>query len=280
MFYYHIRQSAKPDKDLSLKEQIKHIYHTHKGRYGYRRICAELNQTLAGQGIVINHKKVQRLMRELGLKSKIRQRKYKAYPSYQGEHQDKIKDNVLQRDFKATRPNQKWATDITEFKVEIKSNGGNGKTYQKLYLSPIIDLFNGEIVSYAIKEHPTYDLVKEMLDDALNKLSQEKTEDKPIVHSDRGWHYQMFHYQQTLTDNGITQSMSRKGNCLDNAVIENFFGTLKEEIFYEQTKFASLNELKKVIDEYIHYYNYDRIKTKLKGLSPVKYRNLVLGQTT
>lgn len=287
VFYYHLNKAKEPDKDLDLKEQIKHIYRTHKGRYGYRRICAELNQTLAGQGIVINHKKVQRLMRELGLKSKIRQRKYKAYSSYQGEHQDKIKDNVLQRDFKATRPNQKWVTDITEFKVEVISHGddgSHGKTYQKLYLSPIIDLFNGEIVSYAIKERPDYGLVKEMLGDALNKLSQEKTEDKPIVHSDRGWHYQMFHYQQTLKDNGITQSMSRKGNCLDNAPIERLEGTLKEEIFYEDTKFGSIDELKQTIDEYIHYYNYDRIKTKLKGLSPVKfkeqYRNLVLSETT
>nr|WP_237047467.1 IS3 family transposase [Moraxella bovoculi] len=191
-----------------------------------------------------------------------------------------MKDNVLQRDFKATRPNQKWATDITEFKVESTSNGGNGKTYQKLYLSPIIDLFNGEIVSYTIKEHPTYDLVKEMLDDALNKLSQANKHDKPIIHSDRGWHYQMFHYQQTLKDSGITQSMSRKGNCLDNAPIERLEGILKEEIFYEDTKFSSVDELKQTIDEYMHYYNYDRIKTKLKGLSPVKYRNLVLSQTT
>lgn len=229
MFYCHLKQNKQQDKDLSLKEQIKH---THKGRYGYRRICAELNQTLAGQGIVINHKKVQRLMRELGLKSKIRQRKYKAYSSYQGEHQDKIKDNVLQRDFKVTRPNQKWATDVTEFKVQDKAQTGEviGK---KLYLSPIIDLFNGEIVSYALNERPDYGLVKEMLDDALNKLSLVNKDDKPIIHSDRGWHYQMFHYQQTLKNHGITQSMSRKGNCLDNAVIERLEGTLKEEIFYE-----------------------------------------------
>lgn len=186
MFYYHLKQNKQQDKDLSLKEQIKHIYHTHKGRYGYRRICAELNQTLAGQDIVINHKKAQQLMRELGLKSKIRQRKYKAYSSYQGEHQDKIKDNVLQRDFKATRPNQKWVTDVTEFKVQDKAQTGEviGK---KLYLSPIIDLFNGEIVSYALNERPDYGLVKEMLDDALNKLSLVNKDDKPIIHSDRGW---------------------------------------------------------------------------------------------
>ncbi|STZ08645.1 Integrase core domain [Moraxella caprae] len=289
VFYYHLNKAKEPDKDLDLKEQIKHIYHTHKGRYGYRRICAELNQTLAGQGIVINHKRVQRLMKEMGLKAKIRAQRYKAYSSYQGEHQDKIKDNVLQRDFQATRPNQKWATDITEFKVTVKQGSNkhhndNKAIEQKLYLSPIIDLFNGEIVSYAIKERPDYGLVKEMLGDALNKLSQANKDDKPIIHSDRGWHYQMFDYQQSLQKQNITQSMSRKGNCLDNAVIERLEGTLKEEIFYEQTKFASLDELKQTIDEYIHYYNYDRIKTKLKGLSPVKfkeqYRNLVLSQTT
>ena len=196
--------------------------------------------------------------------------------SYQGEHPNKIKDNVLQRDFNATSANQKWATDVTEFKV-VKSNdnSSNSTAYQKLYLSPIIDWFNGKIVSDTIKDRPTDALVKGMLDNALSKLSQEKRDDKPIIHSDRGWHYQMSHYQQTLKEQGLTQSMSRKGNCLDNAVIESFFGTLKQAIFYEDTKFTSINELKTTIDEYIHYYNYDRIKSKLKGLSPVKYRNLV-----
>lgn len=212
----------------------------------------------------------------MGLKSKIRQRKYKAYSSYQGEHQDKIKDNVLQRDFKATRPNQKWSTDVTEFKVQDEAQNGI-ITEKKLYLSPIIDLFNGEIVSYALNERPTYDLVNEMLSNALSKLRPNET---PIIHSDRGIHYQQYHYQQTLKEQGLIQSMSRKGNCLDNAVIESFFGTLKQEIFYEQTTFTSINELKTTIDEYIHYYNYNRIKTKLKGLSPVRYRSLVLGQTT
>ena len=216
-------------------------------------------------------------MQEMGLKAKIRQQRYKPYSSYQGEHPNKIKDNVLQRDFNATSANQKWATDVTGFKVAVKSNdnSSNSTAYQKPYLSPIIDLFHGEIVSYTIKDKPTYALVKEMLDNALSKLSQEKMDDKPIIHSDRGWYYQMSHYQQTLREQGLTQSMSRKGNCLDNAVIESFFGTLKQEIFYEDTKFTSINELKTTIDEYIHYYNYDRIKSKLKGLSPVKYRNLV-----
>lgn len=276
VFYYHIRQSTKPDKDQFLKERINHIYHKHKGRYGYRRITLELNHQLNNQGLVINHKRVQRLMQAMGLKSKIRQRKYKAYSSYQEEHQDKIKDNVLQRDFKATRPNQKWSTDVTEFKVQDEAQNGI-ITEKKLYLSSIIDLFNGEIVSYALNERPTYDLVNEMLSNALSKLRPNET---PIIHSDRGIHYQQYHYQQTLKEQGLIQSMSRKGNCLDNAVIESFFGTLKQEIFYEQTTFTSINELKTTIDEYIHYYNYDRIKTKLKGLSPVRYRSLVLGQTT
>lgn len=159
---------------------------------------------------------------------------------------------------------------------------------QKLYLSPMIDLFDGEIISYCIKDRPTYNLVQEMLEDALMKLEQDnvlnraksKPDDKPIVHSDQGWQYQMTHFGQTLKGNQLTQSMSRKGNCLDNAVIEGFFGTLKEEIFFECRKFSLFDELKVVIDEYIHYYNHDRIKTKLKGLSPVEYKNLVLGQAS
>ncbi|MDH9213152.1 IS3 family transposase [Staphylococcus epidermidis] len=273
VFYYHIRQSTKPDKDLDLKEHINHIYHQHKGRYGYRRITSELNNQLAQKGMVINHKRVQRLMAKLGLKALVRrQRKFNTYKGTMGK--DTIQDNILKRDFKADKPNQKWATDITEFKVQDREKDGS-VIQRKLYLSPIIDLFNGEIVSYTMKDRPTYELVKEMLNDALSKLSQEKMDDKPIIHSDQGWHYQMHQYQQTLKEQGLTQSMSRKGNCLDNAVIESFFGTLKQEIFYETTTFTSTDELKQVIDEYIHYYNHDRIKSKLKGLSPVKYRNLV-----
>ncbi|MDO4896286.1 MAG: IS3 family transposase [Moraxella sp.] len=191
MFYYHIHQSTKPNKDRFLKEH-NHICHQHKGRYGYRRICVELNQTLASQGMVINHKRVQRLAGN-GFKSQNQTTKTQTLRILSRGTQDKIKDNALQRNFKTTRPNQKWATDVTGFKVEVVSNGGDGsngshsKTYQKLYLSPIIDLFNGEIVSYAIKEHPAHDLVNEMLNNALSKLNPDE---KPIVHSDRGTHYQ------------------------------------------------------------------------------------------
>lgn len=268
VFYYHLKQSNQDDKDKDIKDTITKTYHSHQGRYGYRRITLALKQL----GFIINHKKVQSLIKQMGLKALIRRkRKYNAHHGQVGS----IADNVLQRDFKADQPNQKWATDVSEFKVMDKQ--GNVK---KLYLSPIIDLFNGEIVSYSIKDRPLYQMVDEMLKQALVKLKDNET---PILHSDQGWHYQMQAYQQTLKDNNIAQSMSRKGNCLDNAVIESFFATLKEEIFFNnkrQRKFTSIDELKQTIDVYIHYYNHDRIKSKLKGLSPVAYRRLVLGQST
>lgn len=266
-FYYHLKRLKQTDKHQAIKDAIHKTYHTHQGRYGYRRITFALKQL----GFVINHKKVQRLMKQMGLKAVIRRKR--RFSTYKGKI-GSIAHNVLKRDFKTDKPNQKWATDITEFKM-IDTQGNT----KKLYLSPIIDLFNGEIVSYCLKDRPVYPLVGEMLKDALSKL---KADEAPILHSDQGWHYQMQSYQQTLKDNNIIQSMSRKGNCLDNAVIESFFGTLKEEIFFHdkhQRRFTSIDKLKQVIDEYIHYYNHDRIKSKLKGLSPVQYRHLVLGQT-
>ncbi|WP_017395018.1 IS3 family transposase, partial [Acinetobacter haemolyticus] len=177
----------------------------------------------------------------------------------------KIVDNVLQRQFKADQPNLKWATDVTEFNVRG----------EKLYLSPVIDLFNGEIIAFQTQRRPHYALVKNMLDTALGKL---KPDDKPLLHSDQGWQYQMRHYQQQLKQHGLTQSMSRKGNCLDNAVMESFFGILKSECFYGE-KFNSVDELEQTVKEYIHYYNHERIKVKLKGLSPVQYRTQSLKAT-
>ena len=234
-----------------MKQQIREIYYQHKGRYGYRR----MTYALRNLGVMINHKCTLRLMQLMGLKSCIRAVKYRSYKGQVG----KIADNVLQRQFKADRPNQKWATDVTEFKV-------NG---EKLYLSPIIDLFNGEIIAFQTQRRPHYGLVKDMLDNAINRL---KPDEKPIIHSDQGWQYQMRHYQQQLKQYGLIQSMSRKGNCLDNAVIESFFGTLKSECFHGK-KFRSVDELEKTVKDYIHYYNHERIKVKLKGLTPVQYRN-------
>ena len=249
-YYYHHKRSLLSDKYYEIKLLINRIYHYHKGRYGYRRITLEINK----RGLVINHKTVLKLMRELGLKSLIRVKRYQSYKGQIGE----TAPNILQRNFKTVKPNKKWATDITEFKVF-----GN-----KLYLSPIIDLFNGEIISYELSEKPNFKQVVTMLKKSFRKIS------KPtnlILHSDQGWQYQMKQYQRLLKEKGITQSMSRKGNCLDNAVIENFFGILKSELFY-LNKYKSITQLKKDIKEYIKYYNNERIKLNLKGMSPIEYR--------
>lgn len=252
-FYYHLKELRNQDKYETVKKEIKQIYQFHKGRYGYRRIHLELKN----RGYAINHKTVFSLMRELGLKSLIRVKKY---VSYRGE-QGKIAQNILQRNFKADRPQQKWVTDITEFKVKDK----------KLYLSPIMDLFNGEIISFTLADRPQLKQVLEM----VSKVKKQSISTPTILHSDQGWHYQMQRYQQILKDKNIQISMSRKGNCLDNAVIENFFGTLKSELFYLK-KYQSLHQLKKEINEYIHYYNHHRIKSNLNGKSPVQYRALSL----
>lgn len=249
-FYYHQKQFDLPDKYLEIKKLIRTIYNQHKGRYGYRRITDELQN----KAIIINHKTVLRLMKLLGLKSVIRMKKYK---SYKGEN-GKIAPNILERNFKADAPNQKWATDITEFNVS-----GN-----KLYLSPIIDLFNQEIISYELTERPVFNQVVVMLNKAFRKIPNNT---KLLLHSDQGWQYQMTHYQYLLKEKGIIQSMSRKGNCLDNAIIENFFGILKSEMFYTQ-KFKSIEQLKTEIHKYIIYYNNERIKSNLNKMSPIKYR--------
>ncbi|MDI6051387.1 IS3 family transposase, partial [Flavobacterium sp. XS2P24] len=227
-FYYHRKQITLPDKYQQIKELIKTIYQRHKGRYGYRRITDELQN----KGIIINHKTVLRLMKILGLKSVIRVKKYKSYKGQQG----KIAPNILERNFKAAEPNQKWATDITEFNVS-----GN-----KLYLSPIIDLFNQEIISYELTERPVFNQVVMMLKKAFKKIPNNTN---LTLHSDQGWQYQMKQYQHLLKEKGIVQSMSRKGNCLDNAIIENFFGILKSELFYLK-KYKSIDQLKKEINEY------------------------------
>ncbi|WML52258.1 IS3 family transposase [Neobacillus sp. PS3-12] len=249
-YYYWISRFDRPDKHAEMKSMISTIYHNHKGRYGYRRITLELRN----QGFLINHKTVQRLMKELGLKSLVRMKKYRSYKGNVG----KIAPNILQRDFVAEKPNEKWVTDVTEFHL----------FGEKLYLSPVLDLYNSEIIAYNIQSRPTYELVSKMLDKAVTCLSEG---DAPVLHSDQGWHYQMKQYSYALKQHGITQSMSRKGNCLDNAVIENFFGLLKSELLYLQ-EFESMGHFKRELELYIEYYNHKRIKGKLKGLSPVQYR--------
>lgn len=193
-------------------------------------------------------------MREQGLSCIVRKKKYRSYKGNVGQ----VAPNILERNFSASKPNEKWVTDITEFKL----------FGEKLYLSPILDLFNGEIITYTVESRPQYSLVSSMLDKAFERLDDE---DNLTIHSDQGWHYQMRHFQKALKDRGITQSMSRKGNCYDNAVMESFFGTLKSEFFYIQ-EFESVEEFKAELDQYISYYNHSRIKAKLKGMSPIQYR--------
>lgn len=250
VFYYWESQHAAVDKYHRIKRLIRQIYDRHKGRYGYRRIAV----TLRKQGHLINHKTVQRLMSQLGLKSIVRPKRYKSYRGAVG----RISPNRLAREFSAHAPGEKWVTDITEFNV-------NG---DKVYLSPVLDLYNSEVIAYQIQTRATYDLVDTMLKSALKRLTPTQ---KPLLHSDQGWHYQMPAFRRTLCAHGLEQSMSRKGNCLDNALMENFFGILKTEFFHRR-RFESVASFIKELKAYLRYYNHDRIKLKLKGLSPVQYR--------
>ena len=249
-YYYHLKLLCEPEKHLKERETIRSICSEHKGRYGYRRVTLELKR----KGFRTNHKVVMKLMKQEQLTCKLRMKKYRSYRGKLG----KIAPNLLQRDFKAEKPNLKWATDITEFKL----------LGHKRYLSPIMDLFNGEIISYTLTGSPNFHQVTEMLKYAFQKIPDNS---QLILHSDQGWQYQMKTYQKMLKDKGIRQSMSRKGNCYDNSVIENFFGILKSEFFYNH-EFSSDEHFSKELSEYIDYYNNRRIKVKLKGLSPVEFR--------
>ncbi|MGV2291391.1 IS3 family transposase [Trinickia sp. YCB016] len=249
-FYYQLRAQEAGEPQVELKAQIRALYERHKGRYGYRRITAAIRNT----GQTINHKTVQRLMGALQLKSLVRSKRYRSWRGELG----RIAPNLLSRKFEAHRPNQKWATDVTEFNV-------NG---QKLYLSPVMDLYNGEIVAYQMARRPSFELVSGMLRKALNRLG---SQDRPLLHSDQGWQYQMAAYRHTLALHGVQQSMSRRGNCLDNAAMESFFATLKSE-YFRLNRFTSIEQLQTGLKHYIHYYNHERIRLKLKGLSPVQFR--------
>ena len=207
---------------------------------------------LRRKGFNINHKTVLRLTKLLGLTSKVRLKKYKSYKGEIG----KIADNEIQRNFNADKPNQKWTTDITEVKIKEK----------KIYLSPILDMFNSEIISYSISYSANFNLIKDMLNKAFDKQNDLNG---LILHSDQGWHYQLQQYQNMLIDKKIIQSMSRKGNCLDNSIMENFFGIMKTELLYIE-EFNSIEEFIIDLEKYIVYYNNTRIKEKLKGMSPIE----------
>lgn len=260
---YWQKRFDRENPDEKLEAEIIVIFRKVNETYGYRRMTAELKN----RGYVINHKKVRRLMIKLGLKVISFTRKSRKYSSYKGTV-GKLAKNLINRRFYTSIPHQKLTTDTTEFKYYLKDSLGNLVT-KKAYLDPFLDMFNSEIISYTISNSPNAQAIKTAQLEAIKKTS-----DCPFrrtFHSDQGWAYQMTHYSQILKENKIFQSMSRKGNCLDNSLMENFFGLLKQEIYYGKI-FYSFEELKTTIEEWIYYYNHERIKIKLGGLSPVNYR--------
>lgn len=261
-YYYQLECLNRPNKDEALKEEILDIRQAHEN-YGYRRVHAELRR----RGYTVNKKKVQRLMKEMNLQVTSFTRKSRKYNSYQGDIGEKA-PNRLNRRFTSSIPHQKIVTDTTEFHYYEADDSGQYQL-KKLYLDPFIDLFNLEVISYKISKQPNKESMMEAFEEAV-----EATKDcqfRRTFHSDQGWAYQMNDYQQLLKDHQIFQSMSRKGNCLDNAPMENFFGIMKQEMFYGKV-YRSRRELEQAIHDYIRYYNEDRIKEKLGYLSPVEYR--------
>ena len=266
-YFYTIKTFDKEDQDKENKDVIKAIFEENKSRYGYRRVTLELKN----RGYSLNHKKVKRLMKVLNLYGKQPKAKYKSYKGEVGKTcknllLDKIVDEkknmtYYERNFTTTGLNQLWSTDVSEFHIALG----------KLYLSPIIDVHNREIISYVISRSPNFKQITDMLNIAFEKHKNLKG---LIFHSDQGWQYQMKSYRDKLSQKGIRQSMSRKGNCYDNCVMEIFFGTMKNEMFYGHGyEFKTLDELEQAMHEYITYYNNKRIITKLKGLTPVMYRH-------
>ncbi|VMT84441.1 IS3-Spn1, transposase [Streptococcus pneumoniae] len=258
-YYYHLKQLDKPDKDQELKAEIQSIFIEHKGNYGYRRIYLELRN----RGYLVNHKRVQGLMKVLNLQAKMRQKR--KYSSHKGDVGKKA-ENLIQGQFEGSKTMKKCYTDVTEFAIPAST--------QKLYLSPVLDGFNSEIIAYNLSTSPNLEQVQTMLEQAFTEKHYENT----ILHSDQGWQYQHDSYHQFLEGKGIQASMSRKGNSQDNGMMESFFGILKSEMFYGYEKtFKSLNQLEQAIVDYIDYYNNKRIKVKLKGLSLVQYRTKSFG---
>lgn len=261
-YHYHVNRMKVENPDQEKEEEIQSIFEEHNGNYGYRRIHLELRN----RGIKMNHKKVQRIMRKLGLKGTKFTRRSRHYSSYKGTV-GTVASNRIRRRFHTSIAYQKLATDITEFKC---LDGF------KLYLAPIMDLCNSEILSYEISKRPTLDFVMKPLEEALQIVKDAKY--RTTIHSDQGWHYQHRRWVNALKEHNVFQSMSRKGNCIDNSPMENFFGLLKQEMYHGEAK-RTYEELKREIESYIHYYNHKRIKQKLAGMSPVQYRLHISQQT-
>ncbi|HEP5323217.1 TPA: IS3 family transposase [Streptococcus pyogenes] len=251
-YYYQVKRLAQGDKDIELKHVIREIYDEHKGNYGYRRIHMELHN----RGFVVNHKKVQRLMKVMSLAARIRRKR--KYSSYKGEVGKKA-DNLIKRHFEGSKPYEKCYTDVTELALPEG----------KLYLLPVLDGYNSEIIDFTLSRSPNLKQVQTMLEKTFPADSYSGT----ILHSDQGWQYQHQSYHDFLESKGILPSTSRKGNSPDNGMMDSFFGILKSEMFYGlETTYQSLDKLEEAITDYIFCYNNKRIKAKLKGFSPVQYR--------
>ena len=246
-------------RNKELMNEIKKIFDFHKGRYGVRRVHKEL----VNRGYTVNHKRVQRLMHNMELLGK---RPKEKYHSYKGEV-GKIADNIIDRDFSTTAPFQKWTTDVSQFSF----------SWGKCYISPILDMNTNEIISYDLSLSPNMEQIQRMLNKAFEKFP---AINGLIFHSDQGWQYQHAYFRNKLKGHGIIQSMSRKGNCYDNCIMETFFGRMKTEMFYGYEKnYSSFEEFKKAVKEYIDYYNNKRIQAKTKWMPPVKYREASMCST-
>lgn len=252
-YYYEISKVDAVDvRNADVTEAIKEVFNYHKGRYGVRRVHMEL----VNRGYNVNHKRIQRIMHNLGLHGKRPKEKYRSFKGEVG----KVAPNIIDRDFIATSPLQKWTTDVTQFNF----------SWGKCYLSPILDMYTNEVISYDLSLHPNLNQIANMLHKAFAKFP---VVEGLIFHSDQGWQYQHQYYRQELKNRGIIQSMSRRGNCIDNCIMETFFGRLKNEMYYGyEKKYESFEDFARAMDEYIHYYNNERIQRKTKWMSPVKYR--------
>lgn len=254
-YYYHLAKLGAPDKYARLKAEITRLFDQHKRRFGYRRIHLLLRRS----GWVVSKKLIWKLMDQLGLKSKVRVKR--KYSSYQG-HNSHIADNLLDRAFHAEAPNTKWVSDVTEFRV----------AGHKVYLSPIYDLCDHSIISYATATSPTTAFTTRSLQTAL---ATHRPTSQLLVHTDQGFHYQHASWRRELEEHQAVQSMSRKGNCFDNAVMENFFGHLKAEMYHGE-HFTSVDHFVAELDDYIDWYNTQRIQERLEGMTPMEYRKHTL----
>lgn len=249
--WLHHTPSENEKCNEEILKEIKCLYKKVDGIYGYRRITMNLSRTLSKP---INHKRVYRLMKIAGIQAVIRQKRKKHISSTP----QNVAENVLNRDFNADQPNEKWLTDVTEMKYG---------TSQKAYLSAILDLYDGSIVSYVLGSSNNNPLVFRTLDLALDANPGAA----PLLHSDRGFQYTSPEFKRKLQKAEIIQSMSRVGRCIDNGPMEAFWGTLKCEKYY-LNKYSTFEELKNDIEEYMKFYNEERLQKRLNGLSPLEYR--------